>query len=158
MRLRSSVVCRIMKGLFCMAGVLPVVTLDDAACRLGRISLRPGAVLEGVIMSDNKFAHTPFAAQEEAAMPYMPDHADEAGSIASTDLPRQASRLEAARQRHERALMAIDGVEGVATGRHADGRPAIVLYVHDAGVRVRLPKQVDGFPVLASVTGQISIV
>ncbi|KAB8041561.1 hypothetical protein [Janthinobacterium aquaticum] len=105
-------------------------------------------------MSDRKFIHTPDAVQEDAAMPYLPDlpGAGDAGEV-----QRQASRLEAARRRNERALMAIDGVEGVALGRHADGRPAIMLYVHDAGVRQRVPRLVEGFPVIASVTGQIDI-
>lgn len=117
-------------------------------------------------MSDNKFAHTPVLAQEDAAMPYQPDQTDTAarpgrqGAAAdawpASTMP--SGRLEAARRRNERALMAIDGVEGVALGRHADGRPAIVLYVHDDSVRQRLPRLVDGFPVLASVTGQIDIV
>lgn len=103
-------------------------------------------------MSDRKFIHTPDALQEDAAMPYLPDSPDPG------EAQRQASRLEAARRRNERALMAIDGVEGVALGRHADGRPAIMLYVHDAGVRQRVPDLVEGFPVIASVTGQIDIV
>lgn len=105
-------------------------------------------------MSDRRFVHTPDAVQENAAMPYVPD-------LPGTDAvgeAHQASRLEAARRRNERALMAIDGVEGVALGCDAAGQPAIMLYVHDAGVWQRVPRRVDGFPVVASVTGQITIV
>lgn len=109
-------------------------------------------------MSDRKFVHLPGAVHEDAAMPYFPDLPDLPGVGVAGEAQRQAGRLEAARRRHERALMAIDGVEGVALGRHADGRPAIMLYVHDAGVGQRVPRQVDGFPVVASVTGQIDIV
>lgn len=111
-------------------------------------------------MSENKFAHAPFAAQENAAMPYQPDQQGalaQTGAAAGPASALLSGRIEAARRRNERALMAIDGVEGVAVGRHVDGRPAIMLYVHDAGVRARLPRLVDGFPVVASVTGQIDI-
>jgi len=89
-------------------------------------------------------------------MPYQPDlQPSSKQAAAGSSLP--SGRLEAARRRNERALMAIDGVEGVAAGRCDDGQPAIVLYVRNASVKARLPRLVDGFPVLASVTGQIGV-
>ncbi|MGK5065202.1 hypothetical protein [Janthinobacterium sp. LB3P112] len=66
-------------------------------------------------------------------------------------------RLEAAKRRHERALMAINGVEGVSLGQIASGSEALVVYLHDASVKRRVPLQVDGYPVETSMTGQVDI-
>ncbi|MDC8756882.1 hypothetical protein [Janthinobacterium fluminis] len=86
------------------------------------------------------------AGGEDAAMPYEPD---DAGFAATAP-------VDAARRRHERALLAIDGVEGVATGRTALGNDAIILYLRDATVQSRVPSQIEGFPVQTTVTGPIN--
>ena len=88
-------------------------------------------------------------------MPYVPD---EASSHAVAGLAHAApppGRLEAAKRRNERALMAIDGVEGVSLGQTAIGGEALVVYLRDASVKRRVPSQVDGYPVETSITGQI---
>jgi hypothetical protein len=108
-------------------------------------------------MSNSKFVTAPYAVFEEAAMPYVPD---EASSHAVAGLAHAApppGRLEAAKRRNERALMAIDGVEGVSLGQTAIGGEALVVYLRDASVKRRVPAQVDGYPVETSITGQIDI-
>ena len=109
-------------------------------------------------MSNSKFVTAPYAVFEDAAMPYVPD---EASSHAVAGLahaaPPPPGRLEAAKRRNERALMAIDGVEGVSLGQTAIGGEALVVYLRDASVKRRVPSQVDGYPVETSITGQIDI-
>lgn len=110
-------------------------------------------------MSNSKFMQTPYAVFEDAAMPYMPD-GDGGQTVAGGSLGGQAQlhgRLEAAKRRNERALMAIDGVEGVSLGQTAVGREAIVVYLRDSSVKPRVPLQVEGYPVETSITGQIDI-
>ena len=108
-------------------------------------------------MSNSKFVTAPYAVFEDAAMPYVPDEASShavAGFAHATPPP---GRLEAAKRRNERALMAIDGVEGVSLGQTAIGGEALVVYLRDASVKRRVPSQVDGYPVETSITGQIDI-
>ena len=83
---------------------------------------------------------------EDAAIPYLPEAASGYGG---------QSPIETARQRHERALMAIDGVVGVGVGRTPTGDEAIVLYLRDASVKNRVPAQVEGYPVETTITGEI---
>ncbi len=83
---------------------------------------------------------------EDAAMPYLPE--------STSELSGQ-SQIETARQRHERALMAIDGVVGVGVGRTPMGDDAIILYLRDASVKKRVPACVEGYPVETVVTGEI---
>ncbi|MGK5052257.1 hypothetical protein [Janthinobacterium sp. RB2P8] len=103
-------------------------------------------------MSNSKFVPAPYAVFEDAAMPYVPD--EPSGHAHATPPP---GRLEAAKRRNERALMAIDGVEGVSLGQTAIGGEALVVYLRDASVKRRVPSQVDGYPVETSITGQIDI-
>lgn len=78
---------------------------------------------------------------EEAALAYDGD--------ASEDSSAEAAVL----TRHESRLLALPGVEGVGIGADAIGRPAIVLYVSNAGVQV--PRDVEGIAVETVVVGQI---
>jgi hypothetical protein len=80
---------------------------------------------------------------EQAAMPYQPAQ-ETAGSA-----------IEAARRRHERALLAVAGVTGVAVGRTATGDEAILVYIRDPSVKAFIPAQLDGFPVQTQITGEI---
>jgi len=84
--------------------------------------------------------------QEEAAMPYEPDRASE---------DTGQSQVETVRARHERMLMAIDGVMGIGVGRTPIGDDAIVLYLRDALVKQHVPTQIEGYPVETTVTGKI---
>jgi len=102
-------------------------------------------------MSNSKFMQDPYLLSEDAAMPYLPDD----GGMAAPAVVH--GRLEAAKRRNERALMAIDGVEGVSLGQNMRGVETIVLYVRDASVRQRVPAQVEGYAVETCVTGQIDI-
>lgn len=107
-------------------------------------------------MSNSKFVTGPYAVFEDAAMPYVPDEASgHAVAGLAHAAPPPPGRLEAAKRRNERALMAIDGVEGVSLGQTAIGGEALVVYLRDASVKRRVPSQVDGYPVETSITGQI---
>ncbi len=107
-------------------------------------------------MSNSKFAPSPYAVFEDAAMPYLPDEIPGQGMGQYTPAAPQG-RLEAARRRNERALMAIDGVEGVSLGQTAVGKDALVVYLRDSSVKRRVPLQIEGYPVETSITGQIDI-
>ncbi|PIF13449.1 hypothetical protein [Janthinobacterium sp. 13] len=107
-------------------------------------------------MSNSKFAQSPYAVFEDAAMPYLPDAPPGQGPGQHAQAAPQG-RLEAARRRNERALMAIDGVEGVSLGQTAVGKEALVVYLRDSSVKRRVPLQVEGYPVETSITGQIDI-
>ncbi|PHV18010.1 hypothetical protein GQ37_006270 [Janthinobacterium sp. BJB1] len=102
---------------------------------------------------------SPYGVFEDAAMPYVPEGSGDrdpyGGGQPAVDA--QHRRLEAARRRNERALMAIDGVEGVSLGQTALGRDALVVYLRDSSVKRRVPLQVEGYPVETSITGQIDI-
>lgn len=81
---------------------------------------------------------------EDAAMPYSPDDVDVA-----------SSGVQQVKQRHERELMAIDGVEGVGIGRDSIGNDAIIVYLRTQDVTSRVPRSLDGYPVETIVTGII---
>jgi hypothetical protein len=85
------------------------------------------------------------AAREEAAMPYDPDAASSPG----------APGVEQVRQRHERSLMATEGVTGVGIGRTPTGDDAILVYLRHAATRKALPSTLEGYPVIVEVTGDI---
>lgn len=55
------------------------------------------------------------------------------------------------------ALMAIDGVTGVAIGALDDGRPCIVIYVKQLTdqLRAKLPTALEGHPVRIEESGEI---
>ena len=42
----------------------------------------------------------------------------------------------------------------IGTGRDPIGDPVIILYLRDAGVRARVPGELDGYPVQTEVTGE----
>ena len=96
-------------------------------------------------MSKKTFGAAPGGAGEDAAMPYFPSGEGSAG----------AAPVDAARQRHAPALLAIDGVAGVATGRTASGDDTIVVYVRDEAARRLVPSHIEGFAVEIAVTGPI---
>jgi hypothetical protein len=108
-------------------------------------------------MSNSKFVTAPYAVFEDAAMPYVPDEASSQAVAGLAHAAPPPGRLEAAKRRNERALMAIDGVEGVSLGQTAIGGEALVVYLRDASVKRRVPSHVDGYPVETSITGQIDI-
>lgn len=80
---------------------------------------------------------------EVAAIPYRPTAEPSATGVAGV------------RRRHEQELLEIRGVEGVGVGERG-GREVILAYVHDATVQERLPREIEGVPVAAEVTGEIS--
>ncbi len=66
--------------------------------------------------------------------------------------------INAVLSRHDRELMAIPGVAGVYVGLLDDGAtPCLkVMVVRDTGeVRRKIPKQLEGYPVVVEETGEI---
>lgn len=62
-----------------------------------------------------------------------------------------ASKVETVRRRHESELLAIEGVESVASRSDA-----VVLYVQDEAVASRAPRAIEGVPVKLVVTGSVT--
>jgi hypothetical protein len=67
--------------------------------------------------------------------------------------PRNA--VERLRAREEARLLAIPGVTSVGIGLGPAGGEALVLGVLDAGVASRLPREIEGIPVIVNVTGPV---
>jgi len=87
---------------------------------------------------------------ESAEMSYTPS-----AGAAPTGQPRAPSGIVAVKQRNEARLLAVDGVEGVAVGRDPIGRDAVLVFVRDRSVVSRLPREIEGFPVVVEATGVI---
>jgi len=58
---------------------------------------------------------------------------------------------------HADSLMALPGVVGLYEGRLADGTPCVKIMVArlDPGLRERLPRTLEGHPVVIEETGEI---
>ena len=69
--------------------------------------------------------------------------------------PAPATQVEEVMRRHGPALLAVDGVEGIAAGRSPAGAPALIVFVRDSDVQDRLPTELDGVPVQSVITGPI---
>lgn len=59
--------------------------------------------------------------------------------------------------RNQERLLAIEGVAGVGIGRTPMGGSALVIFVLNASVKDRVPKEVEGYPATVVVTGPIEI-
>ena len=57
--------------------------------------------------------------------------------------------------RHESELLALPNVTGVGIGQNSIGDPAIVVYLRVRSARANLPERIDGYDVVAEVTGEI---
>ena len=68
---------------------------------------------------------------------------------------RRAGRSEGLLASAEARLLAIKGVTSVGIGLGPAGGEALVVGVVDAGVAVRLPREIDGVPVVVTVTGEV---
>jgi hypothetical protein len=92
---------------------------------------------------DSKFEPTGDGEGEDVAVPYRPDE-------------EQLTGTRAVVRNHDRELLAVDGIEGVAAGQDRSGRDAIVVYVRQESVGERVPKTLEGYPVEVVVSGQIT--
>ena len=81
------------------------------------------------------------AHHEDAAMPFSRG--------------KEFSQADPLKQKREKALMAIEGVEGVGTGQDAIGNEGVVVYVRDAEAAKRVPRTLDGLNVQVQITGPI---
>jgi hypothetical protein len=68
---------------------------------------------------------------------------------------RATGGIAAVRDRHEAALFAIPGVTHVGIGQGLTGEDAINIGVLDPSVGARIPRVLDGVPVLVIVTGHV---
>ena len=82
---------------------------------------------------------------ENAAMPYNPGDDEQTG----------AAGIQVALAKAERQLTHHKGVKGMGMAKTPSGQDAIVVYVEDQQALSRLPADVDGFPVVGEVTGEI---
>jgi hypothetical protein len=82
---------------------------------------------------------------ENAAMSYNPDDDEQA----ATD------GIRVALAEAERQLTHRKGVKGMGMSKTLGGQDAIVVYVEDQQALSQLPVDVDGFPVVGEVTGEI---
>ncbi len=80
---------------------------------------------------------------KSGAVQYSPAEAEPEGAV-ETLLAREAGRL-----------LAIPGVTSVGVGLGQAGGEALVVGVTDAGVAARLPSEVDGVPIVVTVTGEV---
>lgn len=64
--------------------------------------------------------------------------------------------IQTVQEAHIPALMALDGVTGVAIGALDDGTPCIVIYVNQLTdeLRAKLPTSLEGHPVRVEATGE----
>ena len=67
--------------------------------------------------------------------------------------PRRA--LDQLLANEEARLLAIPGVTSVGIGLGPAGGEALAVGVVDAGVAARLPTEIDGVPVVVTVTGEV---
>lgn len=94
---------------------------------------------------DGSDAALPGDLSEDAVMP----------PAGAEDAAPPSTGIAAVRDRHERTLMTIDGVEGVAIGRSPIGEDALVVYLRDEGAASKVPRELEGYPVQTVVTGEI---
>ena len=68
-----------------------------------------------------------------------------------------SSSIKAAKARNQERLLAIPGVVSVGIGRDGDGNPVIVvgLAAADPQIASSVPGELDGFPVVSEVVGQL---
>jgi len=65
--------------------------------------------------------------------------------------------IQTVQEAHAPALMALDGVVGVAIGETDDRTPCVVIYVKEMtkALRAKLPTSLEGHPVRVEVSGEI---
>lgn len=92
--------------------------------------------------------------RNEFREPRPPDREQPAGVVFQPARRAPESLAEEVKRRHEGALLALPGVEGVGLTRE-DDQEAIVVYLRDEAARGRLPAELEGFELRAVVTGGI---
>ncbi|WP_182868337.1 hypothetical protein [Stieleria mannarensis] len=82
---------------------------------------------------------------EKAAMPYQP----------ADMMPAAMTGIEAALAKAEQMLSRRKGVKGMGMTKTRRGQDAIIVYVDQQQTISQLPSDVDGFPIIGDVTGQV---
>lgn len=70
--------------------------------------------------------------------------------------PTPDTRVAEVIRRHQERLLAIDGVEGLDHAHAADGTDAIRVHLRDESVKPRVPQELEGLPVVTTVTGEFN--
>lgn len=76
------------------------------------------------------------------------------GADRTPDAGQEVSAAIAAQATHTREMLSRKGILGTAVGHTEDGRPAVVVYLLEAGAG-NVPETLDGVPVKRVVTGRI---
>lgn len=65
--------------------------------------------------------------------------------------------IQALRAEHEGALLRIDGVVGVSTGKDEAGSPVLIVYISQPleTVAARLPAHLENLPIRFTFTGEV---
>jgi hypothetical protein len=63
------------------------------------------------------------------------------------------SPLDEVIERHRSEILALDGVEGIDRSREPDGTEVIRVHLSDASRESRIPRELDGHPVITLLTG-----
>ena len=84
-----------------------------------------------------------------------PESTADNGAVLSIKSPAMQAAMRV-QDRNTPDIMNIDGVVGIATGVDDNGRPAIHVYTERALAPGRIPAELDGYRVMAIVTGKIT--
>ena len=69
--------------------------------------------------------------------------------------PTSESTMDIALRKAESILLDVPGVTSVGIGYGQPGRQALIVGVVDSGVLMNLPTDIDGVPVIGTVTGEV---
>ncbi len=83
---------------------------------------------------------------EDAAIPLPNDQSE--SNMSDSELTRVM-------RKYEQELFALDGVVGMDIQANDIGDDVIAIYIRDESVRKNVPNQLDGFPVMIIVSGEI---
>jgi hypothetical protein len=67
------------------------------------------------------------------------------------------AKAHTAKKRHAERLLAAPGVVGVGVTLSGSGEPAVSIYVDSEAAGRSLPVELDGVPVVVTVTGRIQV-
>jgi len=78
-------------------------------------------------------------------------------NLAAVGQPDDLGPARAAQARHTDRLLRDSDILGTAIGRLSDGRPEVSVFARNPSAAARLPREIDGIPVVAEVTGDITV-
>lgn len=78
-------------------------------------------------------------------------------NLSAVGQPDDLGPARAAQVRHTGRLLGNRDILGTGISRLSDGRPGITVYARNAASAARVPRDLDGIPVVAEVTGDITV-